>query len=85
MQDFVTVISTVGFPIAACAALGYFVKYVIDQDRQQIKELQNQHREEMVQITQALSNNTLAIQRLTDLLAYQEGVQIDKNSAKAPD
>lgn len=85
MQDFVTVISTVGFPIAACAALGYFVKYVIDQDRQQIKELQDQHREEMAQITQALSNNTVALQRLTDLLAYQEGVQIDTDSGKAPD
>lgn len=84
MQDFLSTINTVGFPIAACAALGYFVKYITDENRAQLKAVQDQHREEMVQITQALANNTLAIQRLTDLLAYREGVPVhDKDSGKA--
>lgn len=54
-NDIVTIISTVGFPIAACVALFY-----------QNATQQKQHKEEMDGIKEALNNNTLALQKLVD-------------------
>lgn len=50
-------ISTVGFPIVMCLLLVYVVYKMNDQ-----------HKEEMTKMNDALNNNTLAIQHLTDLL-----------------
>lgn len=48
-----TIISSVGFPIACCAALFY-----------QMNKQSEQHKEEMDKVTQALNNNTLALNRI---------------------
>ena len=68
MSDFVQIISTVGFPIACCIAMGLFLKYVIDTDRKERDEQRKEHKEEMEQVTMALNNNTLILQRLYDKL-----------------
>ena len=70
--DLVTLIGSVGFPIVACAAMGYYVKYTTDKNREQIDELNARHHEEMQTITQAVNNNTLAVTRLCDLLSGKE-------------
>lgn len=57
MQNIVTVISAVGFPIVACISMGWFVKYLIDNNNKKISE-----------ITTALNNNTLVVQKLCDML-----------------
>lgn len=61
-------VTTVGFPIVACGAMGYFVKYTIDKNRQEIANLNEQHKEEMTQVTQALNNNTEALRELCELM-----------------
>lgn len=61
-------VTTVGFPIVACGAMGYFVKYTIDKNRQEIANLNEQHKEEMTQVTQALNNNTKALTELCELM-----------------
>lgn len=61
-------VTTVGFPIVACWAMGYFVKYTIDKNRQEIANLNEQHKEEMTQVTQALNNNTKALTELCELM-----------------
>lgn len=53
-----TIISTVGFPIAACVALFW-----------QSNEMQKQHKEEMDGVKEALNNNTLVVQKLVDKLS----------------
>ena len=68
MSDVVQLISTVGFPIVACLAMGYYVKYITDRNADKISDMEKQHKEEMTTITQALNNNTLAVQRLTDFI-----------------
>lgn len=50
-------VSTVGFPIAMCALMAYYIKYT--QDR---------HREEINSIREALNNNTIVLQKLVDKL-----------------
>lgn len=66
MSDLVQIISTVGFPIACCVAMGYFFKYITDKDRDERKEMISQHREETKEITEALNNNTLMVQKLCE-------------------
>lgn len=58
------------FPVVACCAMGYYVKYSTDENNKRLDNLNAQHKEEMSQVTHALNNNTLALQHLTDLMAY---------------
>lgn len=61
-----SVISSLGFPIVMCIILVWYIKDSNDKQRQQIKEINDQHSSEMSGITEALNNNTLVIQKLCD-------------------
>ncbi len=66
MNDFVQIVSTIGYPIASCLAMGLFFKYVTDKDRDERQQLSLRHDQEIKEITAALNNNTLALQRLCE-------------------
>ena len=68
MNVFMQAVTTVGFPIVCCGAMAWYVKYVTDKNREQVNELNEQHRSEMNQVTEAVNNNTLALQKLCDKL-----------------
>ena len=68
----ITAIGSLGFPIVACLALGWYVKYQTDNNNKQIAEMQKEHKDEIGKVTEALQNNTLALQRLCDKLDYEE-------------
>lgn len=53
--DWISAISTVGFPIVCCAAMFYLMH-----------ETNKSHKEESEKWATALNNNTVAIQKLTD-------------------
>lgn len=72
MTDFVQIISTIGFPIACCLAMGYFFKYITDKDREERQALSERHDNEMKEITAALNNNTLALQKLCERLGASD-------------
>lgn len=65
-NSIVTLISSVGFPIVACLGMAWYVKYQMDNYAKQIRELREEHNKEIDKVTEALNNNTLAIQRLCD-------------------
>lgn len=56
-SDVLNAVSTVGFPIVMCLLLLYV-----------IYKQNEEHKEEMNKMNESLANNTLAIQRLTDIL-----------------
>jgi len=66
MNDIMTMITTVGFPIVACLFMGWYVKYQTDNYRSEVKDMQKEHKDEIQKVTEALNNNTLALQRLCD-------------------
>ena len=68
MSDVMTMITTVGFPIVACLFMGWYVKYQTDNYRSEVKDMQREHKEEITKVTEALQNNTLALQKLCDKL-----------------
>lgn len=61
LQAITQIISSLGFPIAMCC---YMVWYN--------KQLNEQHREEMNTLKDALNNNTLAVQHLSDIIIDKE-------------
>lgn len=71
-----SVIASIGFPIVACVAMAVFVRHITDQQRLETKELNEQHTKEMLafkdEMTAALNNNTLALQKLCDRLDRED-------------
>ena len=66
MNDIVQIISAVGFPIVAAVGCAYFVKWQYEQNQKQNEEMRKEHKEEVAKMTEALNNNTLALQQLID-------------------
>lgn len=74
-MDFTSIlqaIATVGFPIIACIGIAWFFNRVNENYRADIKELSKQHQDEMKAMTEAITNNTMALQRLVDKLDTDE-------------
>lgn len=65
-------IGTLGFPVVACCAMAYFFAKVNDNYRNDIKELQANHKEEIAGMTEAINNNTLVIQKLVDRMDRED-------------
>ena len=55
MQDMVTIISSLGFPIAMCIFVCWYVMKQNENYRQDIKEMQIAHREEIEKLTKAIN------------------------------
>lgn len=72
INDIVNIVTSVGFPIVACGAMGWYVKYISDRHSEEVQQLNKQHQEEMGQVTEALNNNTLALQKLCDKIGGDE-------------
>ena len=66
------IIGTLGFPIVACCAMAYFFARVNDNYRNDIKEIQAYHKEEIAGMTEAINNNTLVIQKLVDRMDRED-------------
>lgn len=72
MNDLISVISSVGFPVVACIGLGWYVKYITDNNNKEVAEMRKEHQDEISKVTDALNNNTLALQRLCDRIDREE-------------
>lgn len=67
-MDYTSLIGSLGFPIAACFAMAYYVKYTGDRYTKQIDEIRKSHEREVDTLSEILQNNTLAIQKLIEKL-----------------
>ena len=66
------IISTVGFPIAMCILMAWYEKYTTDLHREDTNTREEAHKQEVNDITKALNNNTLVLQKLVDILDASE-------------
>ena len=62
-------ISTVGFPIVCFCLCGWYVKYREDKNDEKMDKLNTLHDQEVNKLSEVIASNTLAIQRLTDILS----------------
>lgn len=71
-MDWLQIVSTLGFPIACCIAMAWYVKYITDQNNTEVSKLNEQHKTEMLaykdEIKDAINNNTIVMQKLCDSL-----------------
>ena len=68
----ITIIQTVGFPIAMCVAMGWYVKYTEDRHREDRNGQNERHAREMESVNKALDNNTAALHSLEKAIAVSE-------------
>ena len=61
LSEVLNAITTVGFPIVACLAMGWYVK-----------SNQQAYREDVKSMVQSIDNNTAVINRLLDKLDMEE-------------
>ena len=75
MQEMVQLISTVGFPIVVSLIMFYYVRDQGDKNREDVKALNEAHKEELLTVIDALNNNTVALTELKDSLSNKEIVK----------
>ena len=73
MDQIWSAIGQYAFPIVMCVMMAWYVKYTEDKHREDITNLNKEHRAEMADVTEAIKNNTLAIQHLTDYMEKRDG------------
>ena len=65
----VTLIQSVGFPIAMCGVMAWYVKYTEDRHREDRNGQNERHAKEMKEVSDALDNNTAALHAIEKALA----------------
>lgn len=66
--DIVTTISTLGFPIVACIALGWFCNNMIDNNNKNIEKMFNLYDKANQENREAIQAVTVALDKLCDKL-----------------
>lgn len=72
LNDVLNVISTVGFPIAMCVFLCWYVKDSTEKNREEVNKINADHKEEVTNITTALENNTIALTKLCERMGGED-------------
>lgn len=72
VNSITTIISSFGFPICACIAMGWYISKNNEAHREEIKELNEKHNDEVKGFSTAINNNTIAIEKLTTLISSKE-------------
>lgn len=60
----ITMIGSLGFPIVACIGIAYFFRQANENYRQDMKEASQRHKEEIDKMSEAINNNTKALELL---------------------
>lgn len=69
MSDtFLTILGNYVFPIAACCAMAFFVKYMYDQTNTRMDNLNVQHKNEVDTLSEVIKNNTVALEKMNTLI-----------------
>lgn len=72
MEQIVTYIGSLGFPIVACIILFRSMEKERETTAEQREADRKEHSAEMEKITDALNNNTLVMQKLIDALTADQ-------------
>lgn len=68
VTDISQLISTIGFPIVCVIGMSWYIYETNKSQREDIKLLNDQHKQEMNQVVEALNNNTVAFAKLYEKL-----------------
>lgn len=68
VDTLLTVLGNYVFPIAACCAMAFFVKYMYDQTNARIDKINEQHKNEVDTLSEVIRNNTIALEKMNALI-----------------
>lgn len=71
-DTFLTILGNYVFPIVACFAMAYFVKYMYDQTNLRVDKLNEQHKNEVDTLSEVIKNNTVALEKMNTLIERLE-------------
>lgn len=72
MEIILQVIQSVGFPIACCVFLGYFIKKQSDEYREDVKDITEKYNEAIKDFRKALERNTIVLSAIDKKLEKGE-------------
>lgn len=78
-MDVIGVISQVGFPIACCVAMAWYVKYTEDKHREERIEIMVQHKASEDDLRNAVENNTQVMIRICERLEVKDVSEISNH------
>lgn len=68
MEVWLQLVTSVGFPIAACFALWYYMLQLLNEHKQELSEQRQEHREEVQALRVSLEANTEALIELKEYI-----------------
>lgn len=71
METISTLISNIGFPIACCVGLGWYIKYMTDKHDKETEQLRQSYDKQIHELKESIDKNTTA---LTELVIYLKEV-----------
>lgn len=75
MEVFLEIIKTVGFPIACCVFLGWYLKVQTDQYRTDIKAITDKYEKAIEKFSKSIDKNTLILTSLKNILGIEGSEQ----------
>ena len=84
MDAWVSVIESLGFPIAMCVVCVFALKYIFDMFMKKSEQEAQLHKEEVNTMTEALNNNTIVLQKLCDKLGVEESLDAVDTEVPSP-
>lgn len=67
-------VTTVGFPIVMCLVMAWYIKTINESHRKEIENINGLHKSETDKFTEAINNNTLALQKICDRIDGDKNV-----------
>ena len=68
MEQIIEAVGQYGFPIVMAIIMAWYVKYTEDKHREERQQMTKDHKDETTTLKEAIVNNTLALQHLTDYM-----------------
>lgn len=68
MNDIPSLVSSLGFPVVACIGLGWFCKYMIDQNNKNVERMFQMYDKANTENREAIKACTEAVNKLCDKL-----------------
>lgn len=71
MEVFLEIIKTVGFPIASCIFLGWYLKTQTDQYREDVQKITEKYEKAIEKFSKSIDKNTLVLTSLENRLGME--------------
>lgn len=76
MENITQMVSSVGFPIAACIGIGWYCKYMTDKFMSMIGAIEQKYTGLIQEQQDVISNNTQALTVLTEKISSLQGGKV---------